>query len=87
MSPGSAVHVVMYDQQVFAQSKARAGQHQNCKHHFWHSTVQSLHICQPQNKTKTNKKLASILALKACGIQNPLGSKYLVIKMMHRLIL
>lgn len=38
----------MYDQQVFALSEVQAGQHQSYTHHSWHSTVQSLHICQTQ---------------------------------------
>lgn len=48
MSLDSAVHVVVYDRQVFDLSEAQAEQHQSCIHHSLHSTVQSLHTCKPQ---------------------------------------
>lgn len=44
----SAAHEVTYDQQVYVLSEAQAAQHQSYIHHFLHSAVQSLHICQPQ---------------------------------------
>lgn len=48
MSLDSAVHVVVYDPQVFDLSEAQAEQHQSCIHHSLHSTVQSSHICKPK---------------------------------------
>lgn len=50
MSQGSAVHVAVYDQQVFDRSRVPAGQHQNCTHHSLNSAAQSLHICHPKSE-------------------------------------
>ena len=50
MSQGSAVHVAVYDQQVYDQSRVPAGQHQNCKHHSLNSAAQSLHICRSKSE-------------------------------------
>lgn len=57
MSPNSVAHVVMCDQQVFAQSEVQGVQHQSCTRHSWHSTGQSLHICQPQEENDQCKAL------------------------------
>jgi len=50
MSQGSAVHVVVYDQQVYDQSRVPVGRHQNCKHHSLNSAAQSLHICHSKSE-------------------------------------
>lgn len=52
MLQGSAAHEVTYDQRVYAQSGAQAGQHQNCTHHSLNSTVPSVHICQYEEQEK-----------------------------------
>lgn len=50
MSQGSAVHAVVYDQQVYDQSRVPAEQHQSCIHHSWNSAVQSMRICHPSSE-------------------------------------